>query len=83
VGVRVAELMTGLALGAFVHPGIAGAFAPSTCHQSNTASTVVVAALEGAKKPILAFGGIAVEDWPALVHVVPSGEYWPISVVPS
>ena len=61
VGVRVAELITGLVLGAVTQPGIAGAFGPSTCHQSNTALTVVVAALESAKKPILAFAGSAVE----------------------
>ena len=55
---------------------------PSTCHQSNTALTVVVAALESAKKPILAFAGSAVEAWPACVQVVPSAEYWPIRFVP-
>jgi hypothetical protein len=50
-----------LLLGAETQPGIAGAFVPSTCHQSKTALTVVVAALDSPKKPILAFAGIAVE----------------------
>ena len=83
MGVRVAEVITGLVFGAEMQPGIAATFGPSTCHQSNTALTVVVAALESAKKPILAFAGIAVEAWPALVQVVPSGEYWPVRFVPS
>src|SRR4029079_994832 len=77
LGVRVMEPITGLAFGALVQPGIAGAVGPSTCHQSNTASTVVVAALESAKKPIFAFAGSAVEAWPACVQVVPSAEDWP------
>ncbi len=62
--------------------GSGGTFGPSSVNQSNVGVTVVAAALESAKKPTCAFAGIAVEVRPACVHVCPSVEYCPVSVVP-
>ena len=62
--------------------GSGGTFGPSSVNQSNVGVTVVVAALESAKKPTCGLAGRAVEAWPTLVHVVPSVEYEPTRLVP-
>src|SRR5690349_7638438 len=59
-----------------------GAAGPSRRNQSKSATGVVAAALENANMPTFAFAGIAAGR-PTGVHVVPSVEYAPVTLVPS
>ena len=65
---------------ALAHVG--GTLGPSIVNQSNVGMTSVAAAFESASTPTWAFAGIAVDVRPACVHVCPSVEYCPVSVVP-
>src|SRR6478752_6597071 len=56
--------------------------APSRRNQSKSATGIVAAALENANTPTFAPAGIAAGR-PTGVHVVPSVEYAPVTLVPS
>src|SRR3954452_12500757 len=62
--------------------GPLGAAGPSSRNQSKSATGIVAAAFENANTPIFAPAGIAAGR-PTGVHVVPSVEYAPVTLVPS
>src|SRR3954453_1159073 len=81
----VADEITGSAFAPVpgTHVGSGGTFGPSSVNQSNVGVTVVVAALESAKKPTFALAGRNCDVRPAWVHVWLSVEYAPVRLVPS